>query len=156
MSETTDKKIPYGIQPENEARTLETTDYEKKKRSDNAWNTIADVANNISYARLFLILSLFVYAVVSYSKRDKGVDERDLSIFVLTLIIVILLSFFTAFAQKIYRMNWGSILLNPLKFIKENLFLLFIISVAAILIFIFVKEKLNILELYKNLISNLI
>lgn len=131
MGETKNEETPYAT---NKGDIKETggADYKEGKRVEDWKTATAEAVNKTPIHKLFLILSIVIYGVISYSKGNEGVSREDLSFFIFFLIITLLLSCILAFFIKIYD-HWDELFENFTPFIRRNTIKIFII-VALLLI----------------------
>ncbi len=67
---------------------------------------VAQLINSLSLARLFLILSFIVYGIVAFSKRESGINPKDLAIFIVFSGITITFFLILTILRNIYRINF--------------------------------------------------
>ena len=118
------------------------------------------VFNKTPISKLFLILSIFVYGIVAYSKREAGVSEKDLSVFIFFLIFVFIIFILFEASSLFYRRFLNSFFINDIEsgiigkcfkfFTKKTV--LVVIIIIIVLGYLFCKE--NILNFLNNIIQN--
>lgn len=131
---------------------------ERTAKSSDFKNAVADALSKTPIAKLFVILSMLVYAIIAYSKRDIGVKADDISAFIFFSIFIVLVFIFLAVSSHIYRKYLKFFLIdgNDIDilnkcfnfFTKRSFFILILIA----LIFIFLIFKANLILFFNDAI----
>lgn len=125
---------------------------------ENLSQGLAKMATEISTPRLFLILTMFVYAVLAYSKNKVGVQITDLSILVLFIFFIVLMYFSLMISQLVYRnvirqideildLTWYKkvfIIFKKIVSQRKKLFLFLLIIFFSIYLYVHENEFINI------------
>jgi hypothetical protein len=151
---------PYKKGGEVLSETDNPENYQKRSaKGDDFKSAVADAFSKTPISRLFVILSMVVYAVIAYSKKDKGVELNDLSMFLFFSIFIVLVFIFLAVASHVYRRYLKFFLIDDIgkdviKYIY-NFFSRksFIVLVIVAIIFSYLFLKTNLLMLFSNIIA---
>lgn len=131
----------------------------QKSKYDDLKNAIADAYNKTPIPKLFLTLTMVIYGVIVYSKKEKGIEINDLSLFIFFVLFIIFVFCTLTISAHIYRdfiknkTNKFSInnLKSYLKSSNKKLFISFILFLSIIsLIIVF---KFRIVDLIRNFIG---
>lgn len=145
------------MEPANpEKKELTKTAMDSVIGRDGAISVTADILNKMSLPRLFLIMSLIIYGVISYSKGEEGVIERDLSIFIFFLINTILLFGLLTVLKKIYELNWNNCIRNFSLFIKTHYKIFLLLILILVWLFLFLYYIAPILDTTRSYITEII
>lgn len=117
------------------------------------------VFNRTPVSKLFLIFSIFVYGIIAFSKKEIGVSERDLSVFLFFLIFVFITFILFEAIALFYRRFLNNFFANDINldliakcfsFFTKKALLLFI---AIILAIIYLTHKNNVIIFFDNIIQ---
>ncbi len=134
----------------------ETKGEKRKYREGSLFSTISDIFDKMSLARLFLIFSFIVYGIIVYSKKERGVEVQDLSIFIAFSVFAILFFCFLTTIKKIYyefNQSCAKSFKNLINFLRKNLKIIIITIILILLIILLVFLKNTIINFLNLLIG---
>lgn len=160
MIENNSNKIPYPYeksQSEDEVTEGTVGNDEKYQKVERDFkNAIAEVFSKTPIPKLFLILSMAIYAVVVFSKGNKGVDVNDLSSFIFFIIFIIFIFCILTIFAHIHKYFIGKMKKTDDCFMK-NLKKYLSKDVITMIIFLIIVLLAVLLEFpQKHLIKNFI
>lgn len=154
MNGNTNNNDPYAGEPEK-GNTVESANYEKKSFISD-WQTRAiDAIEKAPLSKLYILLSLLVYAVVAFSKKEIGVLSQDVISYIMFSIFVITIYFLILYLNKLHQLNWGKFS-NSLLVSCRDFYSFFIKNIKYFLIFLLFLAILFIFLKYYNLIISYI
>jgi hypothetical protein len=158
MITRTSNEVPYD--EKDEKTETESSNKESKRSStEGILKPLSEAILNMAIPKLFLILSMAIYGVIAYSKKEAGVETDDLSLFIFFILFIIVVFIILT----VFKYLWNFISMLKIKNrvetlygknLKDYLKILFIFPTIILLLVIFKFQIINFVRFLINAFVN--